>query len=259
MNTKTRRTRAQLMFGVSAVCLAFTLSMSAQVQTKTSTADDKASITTKVESGEIEYVSGNNVVVKMADGSLRHFDNVPESARITVDGKEIGVHDLKVGMKVQRTISTTTVPKTITTVQSVTGKIWQVSPPNSVILTLADGKNQRFQIPNNQKFNVNGQMTNAWGLKKGMQISATKVVEVPVTEVSQSKTVTGEMPPPPPAPPANVAILVVEQEAVAPPVQAAEATSPELPQTGSDLPLIGLLGALLIAASLGLRMSWKNR
>src|SRR6185312_1533291 len=107
-------------------------------------------------------------------------------------------------------------------VQSVTGKIWQVSPPNSVILTLADGKNQRFQIPNNQKFNVNGQMTNAWGLKKGMQISATKVVEVPVTEVSQSKTVTGEMPPPPPAPPANVAILVVEQEAVAPPVQAAE-------------------------------------
>ncbi len=259
MNTKTRRTRAQLMFGVSAVCLAFTLSMSAQVQTKTSTADDKASITTKVESGEIEYVSGNNVVVKMADGSLRHFDNVPESARITVDGKEIGVHDLKVGMKVQRTITTTTVPKTITTVQSVTGKIWQVSPPNSVILTLADGKNQRFQIPNNQKFNVNGQMTNAWGLKKGMQISATKVVEVPVTEVSQSKTVTGEMPPPPPAPPANVAILVVEQEAVAPPVQAAEATSPELPQTGSDLPLIGLLGALLIAASLGLRMSWKNR
>jgi LPXTG-motif cell wall-anchored protein len=259
MNTKTRRTRAQLMFGVSAVCLAFTLSMSAQVQTKTSTADDKASITTKVESGEIEYVSGNNVVVKMADGSLRHFDNVPESARITVDGKEIGVHDLKVGMKVQRTITTTTVPKTITTVQSVTGKIWQVSPPNSVILTLADGKNQRFQIPNNQKFNVNGQMTNAWGLKKGMQISATKVVEVPVTEVSQSKTVTGEMPPPPPAPPANVAILVVEQEAVAPPVQAAEATSPALPQTGSDLPLIGLLGALLIAASLGLRMSWKNR
>ncbi len=259
MNTKTRRTRAQLMFGVSAVCLALTLSSTAQVQTKTSTADDKASITTKVESGEIEYVSGNNVVVKMADGSLRHFDNVPESARITVDGKEIGVHDLKVGMKVQRTISTTTVPKTITTVQSVTGKIWQVSPPNSVILTLADGKNQRFQIPNNQKFNVNGQMTNAWGLKKGMQISATKVVEVPVTEVSQSKTVTGEMPPPPPAPPANVAILVVEQEAVAPPVQAAEATSPELPQTGSDLPLIGLLGALLIAASLGLRMSWKNR
>jgi LPXTG-motif cell wall-anchored protein len=247
------------MFGASAVCLAFTLSMSAQVQTKTSTADDKASITTKVDSGEIEYVSGNNVVVKMADGSLRHFDNVPESARITVDGQEIGVHDLKVGMKVQRTITTTTVPKTITTVQSVTGKVWFVSPPNSVILTLADGKNEKFKIPEGQKFDVNGQMTDAWGLKKGMKISATKVVEVPVTEVSQNKTVTGEMPPPPPAPPADVAILVVEEQPAAAPVQTAEATPPELPQTGSNLPLVGLLGALLIAASLGLRMSWKKR
>jgi hypothetical protein len=233
--------------------------MSGQVQTKTTTTDDEASVSTKVESGEIEYVSGNNVVVKMADGSLRHFDNVPESARITVDGKQIGVHDLKVGMKVQRTITTTTVPKTITTVQSVTGKVWQVSPPNSVILTLEDGKNQEFKIPKNQKFNVNGQMTDAWGLKKGMQIAATKVVEVPITEVSQTKTVTGEMPPPPPAPPADVAILVVEEEMPAPPVQAAEATPPELPQTASELPLIGLFGALLIVAALGLRISRRNR
>jgi hypothetical protein len=233
--------------------------MSAQVQTKTTATDDEASVSTKVESGEIEYVSGNNVVVKMADGSLRHFDNVPESARITVDGKQIGVHDLKVGMKVQRTITTTTVPKTITTVQSVTGKVWQVSPPNSVILTLEDGKNQEFKIPKNQKFNVNGQMTDAWGLKKGMQIAATKVVEVPITEVSQTKTVTGEMPPPPPAPPADVAILVVEEETPAPPVQAAEATPPELPQTASELPLIGLFGALLIVAALGLRISRRNR
>jgi LPXTG-motif cell wall-anchored protein len=102
-------------------------------------------------------------------------------------------------------------------------------------------------------------MTDAWGLKKGMQISATKVVEVPVTEVSQNKTVTGEMPPPPPAPPADVAILVVEEELPAAPVQAAEASAPELPQTASDLPLIGWFGALLIAASLGLRISRKSR
>ena len=258
MNSKTHWTWAQLMFLVSAVCLAFTLSMSAQVQTKTSTAEDKATITTKVENGEIEYVSGNNVVVKMADGSLRHFDNVPESARITVDGREMGVHDLKPGMKVQRTITTTTVPKTITTVQSVTGKVWVVRPPNSVILTLEDGKNQEFKIPKNQKFNVDGQMTDAWGLKKGMRISATKVVEVPVTEVSQSKTVTGEMPPAPPAPPADVAILVVDEE-TAPPVQAAEASSPALPQTASGLPLMGVFGALLFAAALGLRIARKMR
>ena len=38
----------------------------------------------------------------MEDGTIRHIANVPESARIMVDGKELGVHDLKPGMKLER-------------------------------------------------------------------------------------------------------------------------------------------------------------
>ena len=44
-------------------------------------------------------VDGNDLVVKMEDGTIRHFPNVPESARVTVDGKELGIHDLKPGMR----------------------------------------------------------------------------------------------------------------------------------------------------------------
>jgi LPXTG-motif cell wall-anchored protein len=244
---------------VAVVCLSFALSMSAQVQTRTTTASATPTVDNHVESGEVVTVSGNDLVVKMSDGTIRHVANVPESARVLVDGQELGIHDLKPGMKLQRTITTTTTPKTITTVQSVTGKVWFISPPNSVILTLADGKNQQFKIPNNQKFNVDGQMVDAWGLKKGMNISATKVVEVPVTVVSQSRTITGEMPPPPPPPPADVPILVVEEEVVVP-VEVAQAAPPaELPHTGSELPLIGLLGLLSLASSLGLRTARRNR
>jgi LPXTG-motif cell wall-anchored protein len=257
MNSKASWTHAWLVLAVGAVCLAFTLSMSAQVQTKTTTTAGAAKIDNHVESGEVVYVSGNDLVVKMADGTIRHVSNVPESARVTVDGQELGIHDLKVGMKLQRTITTTTTPKTITTVQSVTGKVWYVNPPSTVILTLADGKNQSFKIPKNQKFNVDGQMVDAWGLKKGMTISATKVVETPITVVSQNKTLTGEMPPPPPPPPADVPILVVEE--VVAPVQVAAAPPAELPKTGSELPLIGLLGFLALASSVGLRMSRKSR
>jgi len=228
------------------------------VQTQTDTTAQTPTVATKVEKGEIVFVSGNSVVVKMEDGSLRHFDNVPETARITVDGKQLGVHDLQVGMKVQRTITTTTTPETITTVQSVTGKVWQVNPPLSVILTMDDGKNQQFKIPKGQKFNVNGQTLDAWGLKPGMMISATKVVEVPQTVITQQRKLTGEMPPPPPAPPADVPILVVEE--VAAPVQVAQAApAPALPKTGSQLPLIGLLGLLSLASSLGLRTARKSR
>jgi LPXTG-motif cell wall-anchored protein len=257
MNSKAGWTSTSLAFQVGAICLAFALSTSAQVQTKTSTNAGPATVVTDVKSGEIEYVSGNNVVVKMSDGTLRHFDNVPESARVTVDGQELGVHDLKVGMKVEKTITTTTTPKTITTVQSVTGKVWFVNPPNTVILTLADGKNQQFKIPKDQKFNVNGQMVDAWGLKKGMTIAATKVVETPVTVVAQKSSLTGEMPPPPPTPPADVPILVAEEE-VAAPAEVAQAAAPELPTTGSQLPLIGLLGLLSLASSLSLRTIRKN-
>jgi len=147
MNSKAGWKHTALVIG--AVCVAFTLSMSAQVETKTTTSSDTPTVQTQVESGEVVTVSGNDLVVKMADGTIRHFDNVPESARATVDGQQLGIHDLKPGMKLQRTITTTTTPKTITTVQSVTGTVWFVSPPNSVILTLEDGKNQSFKIPKN--------------------------------------------------------------------------------------------------------------
>jgi len=263
MNSKAGWAHAWLVLGVGVVCMAVTLSLSAQVKTDTTAAMGKAAVQTKVESGEVVTVSGNDLVVKMSDGSLRHFANVSESARVTVDGQQLGIHDLKPGMKLQRTITTTTTPKTITTVQSVTGTVWFVSPPNSVILTLADGSNQKFKIPKNQRFNINGQMVDAWGLKKGMQISATKVVEAPVVVVAQKSNVTGEMPPPPPPapapPPADVPILVFIAVPVPAPVVAAAAPPAELPKTGSELPLIGLLGILSLASGLGLRTARKSR
>ena len=133
-------------------CLLITMGLRAQVKTNTTTASGEATTQTTVERGEVVSVSGNDLVVKMEDGSLRHFANVPESARVTVDGKELGIHDLKPGMKLQRTIATTTTPKTITTVQTVTGTVWQVTPPKSVILRpkslsagpAASGENSSF-------------------------------------------------------------------------------------------------------------------
>jgi LPXTG-motif cell wall-anchored protein len=261
MSSRVSSRFTQLVLIIGTVCAALAVSMSAQVQTKTYSTTEDASVKTQVESGVVVTVSGNDLVVKMADGSFRHFANVPESASVTVDGHQLGIHDLKPGMRLQRTITTTTTPKTITTVQSVTGRVFFVSPPNSVILTMANGKNQQFKIPNNQKFNINGQMVDAWGLKKGMKVSATKVVEVPAIDISQTRSVTGELPPPPPPPPVDVPVLVVEEE-VAAPVEVAQAPAQqpaELPATGSQLPLIGLLGLLSLVGSLGLRTARKSR
>jgi len=253
----------------------FTTAMCAQVTTQSNSKTGLSSKEVKVERAEVVTVTGNDLVVKMEDGQIRHFPNISESARVSVDGKELGIHDVKPGMRLERTITTTTTPRVVTTVQSVTGKVWQVSPPNSVILTMENGTNQQFTIPKGQKFNVNGQPTDAFGLKKGMMVSATKVVEVPETVVDQQRRLAGKMPPPPPAPPADTPILVVymQRPAAEAPTAAPEAarartaapapatemakTEPaptKLPKTGTPMPLIGLLGLLSLTLSLGIRV-----
>src|ERR1700747_563625 len=254
MNSAIGWTRVWLTLAGGGMWFAFALRVSAQGKTNTETTSGHAKHEVTVERAEVVLVNGNDLVVKMADGSIRHFPNVSESAKVNVDGQELGIHDLKPGMKLQRTLTTTTTPQTITTVMTVTGKVWHITPPSAVILTLEDGTNQQFKIPKGQKFTVDGQQVDAWGLKKGMRVSATKVVEEPVTAVERQKQLTGSMPPPPPPPPPDVPILV----AVAEPAPAPAAAAPELPKTGSALPLIGLLGSLCFLSSIGLGLIRKT-
>ena len=253
MTDARRRSTLWMWMAVLFVLATLVVCMStAQVQTTTSSTQGEASKTVTVEKGEVVYVSGNDLIVRMADGSLRHFNNVPDSVKVTVDGQQLGVHDLKVGMKLQRTITNTTVPETVKTVHTVTGRVWHVTPPNRVILTLEDGSNQEFQIPQGQRFNINGQMTDAWGLRKGMQISATKVIETPTNVVTREAKITGTMPTPPPPPPDQPILVVVERPAAAP-VETAEAAPAALPKTGSMVPLIGFVGLVLVASSLTIK------
>lgn len=256
---KSRKMMCHLL-GAGALCLAFAFAANAQVETTTKTAAAGPPTTTvSIERGEVVYVSGNSVVVKKDDGQILHFDNVPETTTVTVDGKQLNVHQLQPGMKVERQTITTVVPKTITTVKTVTGTVWQVNPPKMVILTMPNGKNQRFTIPDGQKFKVADRRdaVDAFGLRKGMKIDAQQVTESSQTEVEQQVKRTGVMPPPPPPAP-DVPILVVY---VPVPVQTASAAAPaaaepaptQLPKTGSDFPLFGLLGAISIALGLGLK------
>lgn len=250
MNETIGRARAWLVPVSLALFCAFTFTASAQVKSQSTTSKGAATQQVTVERGEVVHVSGNDLVLKMEDGTIRHFPNIPESARVSVDGQQLGIHDLKPGMKLERTLTVTTTPTVVTTVQTVTGKVWHVTPPTSVILTLEDGTNQQFTIPKDQKFMVDGRETDAFGLRKGMKISATKIVEEPVSVVEHERQLTGSMPPPPPTPAPDVPILIAKAE---PPAMPAPSAPAELPKTGSLLPLIGLLGVMALLSSLGLR------
>jgi LPXTG-motif cell wall-anchored protein len=247
--------KESFVLAVGALCLALAASISAQVQTQTTTTTGNTTKEVTIENGEVVAVEGNSLFVKMSDGTLRDFPNVPASAKVTVDGQQLGVHELKPGMKLQRTTVVSTTPQVVTTVETVTGKVWHVTPPLSVILTLENGENQSFKIPDGQKFMVDGKETDAWGLRKGMKVSAMRITETPLTLTSQHTQVTGTMS-------ADEPVLIARGGAkggagttTAEGTSATgEGTGGKLPKTGSNLPLVGILGLLLVSTSLGMSM-----
>jgi hypothetical protein len=241
----------------SFACTALVLAMAAQETPQGKTTSGQPEVQVQVERGEVFFVEGNDLIVKMDTGVLQHF-TVPDDRRITVEGKELSVHDLKPGMKLERTITTTTTPHVVTTVKTVQGKVLLVNPPETVTLQLPDGNAKAYNVPKDQKFTIDGKEMTVFELKKGMVVSANVISEAPGTVTEQTRKVTGEMPPPPP-PPAAVGVLLIEQApaaAPAPPTETAKAepAPKKLPQTASPLPLITLLGTLMMAAGLGARL-----
>ena len=245
--------------------LACAVVLMAQVKTETTEAKGQATRKVSVVRAEVVYVSGNDVVFKMENGEIRHV-TVSDTATATVDGKTVTVKDLKPGMKLEKTITTTSTPKTIKTVRTGTGTVMNVMPPNYATVKFEDGSVERYKIPKGTKFTIDGQQKTAFDLKPGMKISATRIVEAPVVEVTEASKVSGTAPPtPPPPPPPDVPIIIVAAPTPAPapvaaaaPEPAAPAPAPEpakkLPKTSSAVPLIGLLGLLFSGASFGVRM-----
>jgi LPXTG-motif cell wall-anchored protein len=242
-------------------CVAYTNIAAAQDTSKTTTSQSgQATQQVQVQSGEIISVSGNELIIKMSDGQIKHVTAAP-GATAMVDGKEIGIKDARPGMKLTRTITTTSTPMTISTVRTIKGKVFYVNPPNTVILMLGDGKTHQYKVPPNQVFDIAGDKKDVFHLRKGMLVLATVITETPQVNVSQTKNVSGELPPPPPTlPPAPEMqnVLLVEEEVTElpapPPTPAPAETAQTLPQTGSQLPLIGLLGLIALGFSLGMKV-----
>jgi hypothetical protein len=86
--------------------------------------------------------------------------------------------------------------------------------------------------------------------EKGMKVSATKVVEVPETVITQEKTLTGTMPP---LPPVDLPLLIVLVKHIPSPTPAQpELAANKLPKTGTVL--MGFLGPAFTGASFGMHL-----
>jgi hypothetical protein len=230
----------------------------AQDTSTTTVRHGESSFDTEVRNAQVVYVEGNDLVLKMEDGKIEHLV-VPDSDRFTISGNEVSVHELTPGTKLTQTITTTTTPRYVTSVRTLKGKVWHVSPHRStVILTLPDGTNQSYTIPAHAKLTIGGTTKTAYDLRKGMNLEATVITDDTHTVVERNKSVVAELPAPPPTP-REVGVLLFFQPAAAPEiavpsamVASNEVSASTLPRTGSSLPLVGLLGGLALATSLGM-------
>lgn len=257
-----RNTIREILTGLCMTTAAFTIlsamamAQNGMPQTTKERIEGAPTVTTQHLHGTVVQVDGNTLLVRMAGGGFREF-NVPDSRKFNVDGQDLSVHDLKPGTTLTATTTTTTTPVTERTTTVGSGKVWWVNG-NNVILTLPNGENHMYKVQESYRFNVNGQPATVHDLRKGMIVSAQKIVETPKTEIASDTVVSGHAPPEPKqevaAAPAPAPEPAKEEAAPAPaPAQVAEAKPAELPKTGSELPLAGALGLLLTSASFFLR------
>ena len=95
-----------------------------------------------------------------------------------------------IGTVLTADVTVTETPVIDRTVTTLKGKVW-VAGPNSVILTLENNENKHNDIPPGMKFDVEGKKVDAMELRQGMNITATKIVESPRTEITTDNVVTG--------------------------------------------------------------------
>lgn len=261
MNTANRR----VLKGFCMALMTLTLPAVAQQMPQTTTERIKGESTVKTQQlhGTVVLVEGNRLVVRMSTGEIRQFD-VPESRIFLIDGKEMHAGELKPGTKLTATVTTTTTPVTQRTTTVGTGKVWFVSG-NTVILTLPNNENRMYKVQDWYRFTVAGKPASVHDLRKGMTVSAQKIVEEPNVEFASNTAVVGSAPPPPkpvraevararPAPMPAPAAAPAPQPAPEPVAKAAPPTPAKLPKTGSPLPLVGVLGLLFVGSSFILRI-----
>ena len=221
--------------------------------------------TTEQMSGEVVKVEGNNLLVKMSNGELRMFSNVPDSRMALIDGKEIGVRDLKPGTTLTSTITKTATPVAGQTTTFGTGTVWHTMG-TTVILTLPNGEYRQYSVMgDNNKFTVDGRPASMYDLKPGMIVSGEKIVAEPTVEFASNATLVGQNPGSPYTAPASAdpTMAPVSPRATDPtgartppeaaPQSGTDADSDRLPNTGSPVPLAGLLGLLFIGGSFAIR------
>ena len=165
----------------------------------------------------VVYAGGDDVVIKAADGKLLNYSG-PAGTKLTAGGKQVGVSELKPGTKLTAPVSGT--PQIVTGVSVVKGKVYGITPPNGVTLSLAEGVKD-VVVPAGTTFSVDGKKLSVAELKADMMVEATIVTTTTAADGASATST-----------PAQSGALLI----------AKAAGEEDLPAAGTHLPLYLVLG-----------------
>ena len=130
-----------------AVLLASAVGLRAQTATsKVIQATGDAKVTTEQITGEVVWVDGNRLVVKLLPSGLFRYFDIPSGRQFIIDGQTRLISDVRPGTVLTASATTTTQPLVVRTTTVTNGTVWYVSG-NYVILTLASGENRDTTFP----------------------------------------------------------------------------------------------------------------
>ncbi|HEY7922348.1 MAG: hypothetical protein ACHP85_02040 [Burkholderiales bacterium] len=161
-------------------------------QTKETVPGGAAKVQTVQVKGELVAKGSNWLIAKDAHGNYKLY-NVAAGRKAIVDGVTKTLDELQMGTMLTSTATTTETPLVNRTTTITQGKVFWASP-KSIIVTLENGENKQYAVPDGFKFDVDGKQISAMELRPGMKLTGTKVVEEPVTVITKDVVVTGVAP-----------------------------------------------------------------
>lgn len=212
----------------------------------------ETSTSSEVKNFEIVAVQGNQLVVKLPEGTKEL--TVPEDFRFTVNGQQLPVSQLKPGMKGTATITTQTTVTPVSVTEVKNGTVYERAAGTITVQTPEGFK--RFTQGDMDKRGVkivkDGKPVKLEDLNKGDKLSATIVTSKPPRTMTRQEVQASVSEPAPPAAARASAAAPAAETAPAAPATASATTGKTLPKTATSWPLLALLSALSLATGLGL-------
>ncbi len=227
------------------------------------------STTSETKSFEVLAVEGNQLVVRLPEGTREL--TVPEDFRFTINGQQMSVRQLKPGMKGTATITTRTTVTPVTVTEVKNGTVMQ-STGSSIIVRTEEGIKSFTQSDVDKrgvKIMRNGQPATVTDFRQGDRLSATIITSRPPQVMTEKEvqatlaTSAGGGAPAASAPRAASATrgssstgasTAASNAASGTPSQAPTAGMRTLPSTASSWPLVGLVSVLSLAIGVALTM-----